>query len=320
MIRSKRMKPVLGFVAMLIMCGCVADGVSQTSSGSARPGVGDRSRDALREVKSTSERGGRVAVPWRSGNAEGFQMGAVEERRAKSAHGFLPVTIYRPEGTGPFPFVVMMHGCGGLHREAFWTAWVQPWVDLLGQHGIGGAVVDSFGPRGVDQVCTGNVAAWAVRRADDAYSARRWLAEQPYVDPRRIAVMGMSNGGRAVLASLRTGLAHPDLFVAGVALYPGCQNDVGSTFYAPLLVLIGNADMVTPARFCEQMKRGQPASAPALELVVYPGGPHAFDMRLPDRTVLGMRLGHDAQAEADARRRVIDFLAAHRLFAVGSSR
>jgi hypothetical protein len=33
-----------------------------------------------------------------------------------------------------------------------------------------------------------------------------------------------------------------------------------------------------------------------------------------------MRLGHDAQAEADARRRVIDFLAAHRLFAVGSSR
>jgi dienelactone hydrolase len=247
-------------------------------------------------------------------------MGAAEERRAKSAHGSLPVTIYRPEGTGPFPFVVLMHGCGGLHREATWTAWVQPWADLLAQHGVGTAVVDSFGPRGVDQVCTGNVAAWAVRRADDAYSARRWLAEQPYADRRRVALMGMSNGGRTVLASLRTTLAHPDPFVAGVALYPGCQNDVGSTFYAPLLVLIGNADKVTPARFCEQMKRGQPASAPALELVVYPGGPHAFDMRLPDRTLLGMRLAYDAQAEADARRRVIDFLADHGVIVPGPRR
>jgi dienelactone hydrolase len=306
------MKPVLGFIAAVIMCGSIADTVLQTT----RPGSGDRSRAAARDPKP----GAHALVPWHPGNAEGFQTGAVEERRVKSAHGFLPVTIYRPEGTGPFPFVVLMHGCGGLHREASWTAWVQPWADLLGQHGIGTAVVDSFGPRGVDQVCTGNVAAWAVRRADDAYSARRWPAEQPYVDPKRIAVMGMSNGGRTVLASLRTALAHPDPFVAGVALYPGCQNDVGSTFYAPLLVLIGSADMVTPARFCEQTKRGQPAFAPALELVVYPGGPHAFHMRLPDRTVLGMRLGHDAQAEADARRRVIDFLAAHGLIGVGSSR
>ena len=36
-------------------------------------------------------------------------------------------------------------------------------------------------------------------------------------------------------------------------------------------------------------------------------------MRLPDRAVLGMKLGYDAEAEADARRQVIDFLAAHGL-------
>ena len=93
-----------------------------------------------------------------------------------------PVTIYRPDGAGPFPFVVLLHGCGGLHREAMWTTWVEPWADLFRTHGIGTAVVDSFGPRGVDQVCTGNPGAWAVRRADDAYSVRAWLAEQPYVD------------------------------------------------------------------------------------------------------------------------------------------
>jgi len=116
-----------------------------------------------------------------------------------------------------------------------------------------------------------------------------------------------------VLATLRTTLKHPEPFVAGVALYPGCQSDVASTFYAPLLVLIGRADTVTPVRFCEQMKAAQPDSAPELKLVVYPRGPHTFDMTLPDRTLLGMRLGYDADATADARRQVIAFLTAHGL-------
>ena len=257
--------------------------------------------------------GPAVMVPWRPGNAEAFQAGAAEERRMRAAHGVLPVTIYRPEGSGPFPFIVLLHGCGGLRHEAMWTAWVEPWADLFRAHGIGTAVVDSFGPRGVEQVCTGNVAAWAVRRADDAYSVRGWLAEQAYVDGAHIAVMGMSNGGRTVLAALRNPRKHRDSFVAGIALYPGCQSDVGSAFYAPLLVLIGRADTVTPAEVCQEMQRAQPRTAPDLKLVIYPQGPHTFDMRLPDRTVLGMRLGYDPQATADAQRQVIDFLAAHGL-------
>src|SRR5262249_41430588 len=143
---------------------------------------------------------------------------------------------------------------------------------------------------------------------------------QPDVDAQRIAVMGMSNGGRSVLAALRTTSQHPERFVAGVALYPGCQTDVSSTFTAPLLVLIGNADPGTPAHFCKHMHAAPPASAPELRLIVSPRGPHTFDMRLPDRTVLGMRLGYDPQADADARRQVIDFLVAHGLGAKGSSR
>jgi dienelactone hydrolase len=172
----------------------------------------------------------------------------------------------------------------------------------------------------VDHICTGDVAAWAVRRADDACSARTWLAAQPDVDAQHIAVMGMSNGGRTVLAALRTTWQHPERFVAGVALYPGCQTDISSTFYAPLLVLMGRADTVTPAYFCAQMHAAQPASAPELRLVIYPHGPHTFDMRLPDRTVLGMQLGYDPQAEADARRQVMDFFAAHGLAARNASR
>ena len=126
----------------------------------------------------------------------------------------------------------------------------------------------------------------------------------------RIAVMGMSNGGRTVLSALRTDLRHPEPFRAGIALYPGCQSDGGARFYAPLLVLVGRADTVTPAAACERMQGAQPAGA-ALRLVVYPYAPHTFDMDLRDRTVLGMRLGYDREATADARRQVIAFLAAH---------
>jgi dienelactone hydrolase len=132
--------------------------------------------------------------------------------------------------------------------------------------------------------------------------------------------MGMSNGGRTVLAALRTTVRHSERFVAGIALYPGCQSDTGSTFNAPLLVLAGKGDTTTPVHFCERMKAGQPAGAPELKLVVYSYAPHTFDMKLPDRTVLGMKLGYDAEATADAQRQVIDFLAAHGLTSKGSGR
>ncbi len=270
---------------------------------------------ASAEISSAAE---RVVVPWQPGNAMSFQSGTPEEKRARAKEGSLPVTIFRPAGQRRFPFIVLLHGCGGLSAEAMWTKWVQPWADLFLGQGIGVAVVDSFANRRVDQVCTRDVATWAVRRADDAYSARAWLAEQSYVDAKRIAVMGMSNGGRTVLAALRAPPDHSAPFVAGVALYPGCQSDIANHFYAPLLVLTGKADTAAPARFCEQMKSRQAESDTMLTLVVYPRGPHTFDMPLPDRTVLGMQLGYDADADRDARRRVVEFLRQHGVIASGA--
>ena len=158
-------------------------------------------------------------------------------------------------------------------------------------------------------MCTRNVAAWARRRADDAYSVRDWLAAQPFADGKRIAVMGMSNGGRTVLAALRTGNDRPQRFNFGIALYPGCRSDTASAFYAPLLILIGADDSVTPARYCEGIQRVRPQGTPEVRLVLYPRAPHTFDMKLPDRTVLRMRLGYDADAAADAPKQVARFLA-----------
>lgn len=223
--------------------------------------------------------------------------------------GGLPVTVLLPPGGGPFPMVLLLHGCTGL-RPNTWARWVRPWAAALHAEGIGVAVVDSFTPRGIEEVCTRGAAAWARQRANDAHAVRAWLAAAPYVRADRIAVMGMSNGGRTVLAALRAPPPGGQGFRAGVALYPGCQSDTDARFATPLLVLIGTGDTVTPARFCEAMRDAQPPGAPPVTLVLYPNALHSFDVDLPERQVLGMRLGGDAAATADARRRVLAFLAA----------
>ena len=120
---------------------------------------------------------------------------SVEHRRRKAC--FQSRRIALP-AQGLSPLSSCSTGAGGSHMRPVGRSGSAPGPTSSALHGIGTAVVDSFGPRGVDHVCTGNVAAWAVRRADDAYSTRAWLVEQPDVDVKHIAVMGMSNGGRTV--------------------------------------------------------------------------------------------------------------------------
>lgn len=84
---------------------------------------------------------------------------------------------------------------------------------------------------------------------------RAWLQQQPFVAKDKIAVIGWSNGGCAVLSSLGTrygrpaGFAGPD-FRAAVAFYPGSCSEqrMGADWRPsiPLLVVIGEKDAWTP--------------------------------------------------------------------------
>ena len=55
----------------------------------------------------------------------------------------LSAELTRPEGEGPFPAVVMLHGCNGL-----WRPWDDLWAGRLVRWGYVAFQVDSFGPRG----------------------------------------------------------------------------------------------------------------------------------------------------------------------------
>jgi len=108
-------------------------------------------------------------------------------------------------------------------------------------------------------------------------------------------------------------------------LYPGgCYSLVDERVVRPLLLLIGDADDWTLASECDQMvmaMRGRGADA---TIVRYPGAVHYFDVVGQPRVVLpevenrnrpggccGATVGYDADADADARRRVEGFFGVH---------
>jgi dienelactone hydrolase len=218
-----------------------------------------------------------------------------------SHHGGQRLTgvLRKPDGPGPFPAVVLMHGCGGIQPGN------ETWARDLTAWGYATLLVDSLTPRGLSEICTNFGRLGVGDRALDAYGALDQLRSLPFIDKDRVALMGWSHGGRVVLFGVSEH-RRPATggFRAGVALYPYC--DFHSGMYAPVLILIGDADDWTPAARCDVFK-----GHAAIELKVYKGAPHSFDNPGPPRTYLGHALGYDHAATADARTMVREFLARH---------
>lgn len=235
---------------------------------------------------------------------------------------------FRPKGSGPFPAIVLLHGCGGLYTPSgYVTNAYRYWAELLAEDGYVALLADSFNPRGQRSICEQQkrTILESRERVEDAYAAARWLSAQPYVAKDRVGLIGWSNGGTGTLYSMRPGSRTDPGFRAAVAFYPGCralaQSETPYRPYAPLLILIGEADDWTPAEPCKRLAaRAQKAGGP-LEIVTYPGAYHSFDriglpvryrpnvrnLNQPNR--LGATVGEHPQARADAIRRTKAFFA-----------
>jgi dienelactone hydrolase len=248
----------------------------------------------------------------------GTQVSAGEFVDIASGTGADPVRVVgymaRPRGPGPFAAVVLLHGCGGFHSSMI------SWADRLSRFGYAALAVDSFGPRGFDERCSGGFP----EQMEDGYAALRFLTTRPFVRASHVALMGFSQGGLSVLDSLESGgieRRHAEKFSAGIAFYPICQYASGLTT-VPVLVLTGAADTWTPAYHCEAMVAGRtefgaprkPGARPSIELVVYPGAHHGFDLVdlsvNPTRGVnaYGHRVEYSEEAMRDAVMKVRDFL------------
>jgi len=209
--------------------------------------------------------------------------------------------LHRPEGTGPFPAIVALHGCGGRGLKEYEDAFAARFTAL----GYVLLIVDSFTPRGVAQRCDSPASDEHVDRVMDAYGGRRYLAGLPFVDPQRIAAVGYSQGAMVALSAAALGgidTLFDRHFRAVVAFYPNCASLTGSVS-VPTLILIGALDDWTPAGNCEAMMVRRSGEGAPVKLIVYPGAYHAFNARsLRDkpRTFLGHHLEYNAAADMAA--------------------
>jgi dienelactone hydrolase len=224
--------------------------------------------------------------------------------------------LFSPAGPGPFPAVVLIHGCSGYgwktRGQPGWARF-ETYARRYVAHGYVALVLDSYAPRHIDNACGQPMLVSPRRRAWDALSAARWLGTLGTVDPHRLVLQGDSHGGWTVLVALEKGLWNlPEHFAAGIAFYPYCFDVAG--FSAPLLVLIGDADDWTPAARCRKMvdDLNRAGAGGEVELHVFPGAYHAFDFPLPAHTnLLGHFMRYDGAATAASWQAIDAFLAAH---------
>jgi dienelactone hydrolase len=221
--------------------------------------------------------------------------------------------LARPAGAGPFPAVVGLHGCAGMHDTT-----KQKLAEQLVAWGYVLLLVDSYATRGIEQACTSRQLATFLKRRPDAYGALAFLAHQIFVDSQRVAVVGFSAGAWVTLA-----VAEPNSvelfdvpgylrFRAAVAFYPPCKAAMTRPGI-PTLILIGAIDDWTPAVDCSNKIELWGNDGPPVELVVYPGAYHGFYYRHlePGIKLFDHWLEYNGEAADNATRRLHQFLDIH---------
>ena len=182
--------------------------------------------------------------------------------------------------------VVALHGCGGLYattglRKGQLNARHQAMADLLVAEGYNAVFPDSLTPRGETELCTQKIGTRKIdqtQRRADVLGTLAWVATQPWAQAGRVALLGWSHGGSAVLsatdasrADVRGQAFKPAL---AVAFYPGCAAALKSGYKpsTPLVLMLGEKDDWTPPEPCVEL--GKVVGA---EVNVFADSYHDFD-------------------------------------------
>ena len=155
--------------------------------------------------------------------APGPEVAKVEDRTIPGPDGQVPVRIYRPDGSGPFPILVWFHGGG-------WVVGDLEIADATARHLAVSAscVVVSVDYRLAPETKFPGP-------AEDCYSATQWAAQNASSvngDPARIAVGGDSAGGNlaAAVCLMARDRQGPSLAFQ-LLVYPVTERDFGTPSY-----------------------------------------------------------------------------------------
>jgi dienelactone hydrolase len=227
-----------------------------------------------------------------------------------------------PPGDGPFPVVLLFHGCGGVRQI------MDDYADAAVKAGVAAMIVDSHTPRGIGyeaalaQICTGRI-LWGRERAGDVHAALAVVRDDPRLDDKRIVLAGWSHGGWTLMDAftLQTHDQTPDGLdsvpqpafngVKGVFLVypyvsgPALARRKSMTPPAPVeAILVADdgmaSDLEASASFARMKEAGSPITWSTLG-----GVTHGFDE--PDHHPTS-KLRYDGAATEQTRGAFVDFL------------
>lgn len=207
-----------------------------------------------------------------------LRAGAGESLRIE-AHLWLP-----DNASGPLPAVIIFN-CGAVELEQKEGAY----SDQFHRQGYAVLNVNGLGARVDDVAGNLNSAVFKYRYATivDALMSLKFLADDPRIDAKRIAIVGWTNGGTSILGAdieeLRATYLGPNLhFAAIVPITPACSiATLGAHFSAtPVLALLGEKDDFAPPKPCETYRETASARGAKFDMFVYPGAVHNWEMNM----------------------------------------
>ena len=183
------------------------------------------------------------------------------------------------QGSGRLPLVILVHGSGGIEENA------AVWERLFASIGISTFAIDSFSGRGIVSTVADQSQLGRLNMILDLYRSLAILAAHPQVDPNRIAVMGFSRGGQAVLyATLKRfqKMWNPSGIdpAAYIALYAPCITTyIGDTEVTdhPIRIFHGRSDDWVKIAPCRAYFKRLRATSKDVEMTEYRNTWHAFD-------------------------------------------
>ncbi len=228
------------------------------------------------------------------GSAELLDIPALPKGDKKPLNGLLFV----PEGPGPFPAMVALHGAGGIFPYQAW------WARQIANTGVVVLFVDSYCTRGYLCVhATGDedkrrgaiMRKWdkvSIRqRMMDAAAGYLSLTKKKFVDNKLIGLIGWSWGGTTALFTQRFAkrLRLPNGgFKGTIAFYPNLVHvqenkhwKRGGKIEQPTLILYGKADAIEDeGSYLKLLGQGHPGP---LRVVGFDGAVRKFDEIGPHR-------------------------------------
>ena len=111
----------------------------------------------------------------------------IEPMSVTSGDANLVGDLYRPDGEGPFPAMVLIHGASTGSRESWGY---RSWADVLARHGVAALVYDRRG----EGTSEGDSPASIRQSTDDAGAWLEALAQHPAIDGARLGLKGSSQG------------------------------------------------------------------------------------------------------------------------------